>query len=301
MVASYTPNLRLTLQGDNDNPNTWGQITNFQVISLIEEAVAGVYDLNVTGSSNIDLSATVLNGSSDPARHHVIEVTGVIGANIDIILPSVEKSYIFNGLYTGNYTVRLIPVGGSVGVDLLKESVLHVYTNGTNITNVTPELDLTPFMRKDQNLADLDDPVEAIENLGIMEAVFDLIYPVGSIYMNSVNNTNPGTLFGFGTWAATGVGRVLLGVGSTTDTRGETIAFTVGSLGGAFKHALSIGEMPAHSFNYLKSGTEPGGPGSGITIGSDSFTSTATNSLGNNEPHNNMQPYEVVYMWKRTA
>ena len=40
------------------------------------------------------------------------------------------------------------------------------------------------------------------------------LYPVGSIYMNATNATNPATLLGFGTWAAFGAGRVPVGFDS---------------------------------------------------------------------------------------
>ena len=35
-------------------------------------------------------------------------------------------------------------------------------------------------------------------------------YPVGSIYINATNATNPGTLLGFGTWVAFATGRLLV-------------------------------------------------------------------------------------------
>jgi hypothetical protein len=38
---------------------------------------------------------------------------------------------------------------------------------------------------------------------------------VGSIYTNATNNTNPGTLLGFGTWTAFGATRVLAGYDAT--------------------------------------------------------------------------------------
>lgn len=47
---------------------------------------------------------------------------------------------------------------------------------------------------------------------GLLDDIWKTIYPVGSIYM-SVNNTDPGTLFG-GTWEAWGTGRVPVGVDS---------------------------------------------------------------------------------------
>ena len=40
------------------------------------------------------------------------------------------------------------------------------------------------------------------------------VYPVGSIYINAASSTNPGTLLGFGTWAAFGAGRVIVGLDS---------------------------------------------------------------------------------------
>ena len=41
MASTYTTNLRLTKQGDGENPNSWGQILNDGVISLADEAIAG--------------------------------------------------------------------------------------------------------------------------------------------------------------------------------------------------------------------------------------------------------------------
>jgi hypothetical protein len=76
-----------------------------------------------------------------------------------------------------------------------------------------------------------------------------LVYPVGSIYFNAAVATNPATLLGFGTWAAYGGGRVMVGVHSsgTFDGLNET--------GGAETHTLTTAEMPAHTHTYGKSTT----------------------------------------------
>lgn len=117
----------------------------------------------------------------------------------------------------------------------------------------------------------------------------DLIYPVGSIYM-SVNNTNPSTLFG-GTWVQL-QNRFLLGAGSS---------YTAGVTGGSATHTLTIDEMPSHSHGLKNDKT--GGSGSAkwvINSSASSGTGVITNT-GGNQAHNNMPPYLVVYMWKRTA
>ena len=48
-----------------------------------------------------------------------------------------------------------------------------------------------------------------------VQVALQALHPVGSIYINATNSTNPGTLLGFGTWAAFGAGRVPVGFDST--------------------------------------------------------------------------------------
>lgn len=87
--------------------------------------------------------------------------------------------------------------------------------------------------------------------------VFDVVYPVGSIYM-SVNNVNPATLFG-GTWEKI-EGKFLLGA-SSGHSLGETggaekVNYTpAGSVG---NHTLTAAEMPAHTHTYAKSAAATG-------------------------------------------
>lgn len=67
------------------------------------------------------------------------------------------------------------------------------------------------------------------------------LWPVGSIFIGAVA-TSPASLLGFGTWAAFGAGRVLVGRDAAQvefDTLKET--------GGSKTHTLTTAEMPAHS------------------------------------------------------
>jgi len=118
-------------------------------------------------------------------------------------------------------------------------------------------------------------------------------WPVGSIY-TSVTSANPSTLFG-GNWEAFGAGRVMVGLDS-----GDTDFDTVEETGGAKTHALSIAEMPAHSHTYTLENTR--GSGSpGAEDGDSSFSTPSTSTVGSGTAHNNVQPYIVVYMFKRIA
>ena len=124
------------------------------------------------------------------------------------------------------------------------------------------------------------------------------VYPVGSIYINAAVSTNPATLLGFGTWAAFGAGRVIVGLNASDsdfDTAQET--------GGAKTHTLTVAEIPSHTHtSTLKGNGED--ENQNIPSASDntdpSLTMT-TDATGGGGAHNNLQPYIVAYMWSRTA
>ena len=127
--------------------------------------------------------------------------------------------------------------------------------------------------------------------------LLEAIYPVGSIFINT-NGTNPSTFLG-GTWEAFGKGRVLVG----QDT-GDTSFDTLGETGGEKKHTLTIDEMPSHG--HMSVGHTYGAFASGDKVMPTAYQSNwgtggyAENN-GGGQAHNNLQPYIVVSMWKRTA
>jgi hypothetical protein len=122
-----------------------------------------------------------------------------------------------------------------------------------------------------------------------------VLYPVGSVYINAAVSTNPGTLLGFGTWAAFGAGRVLVGLDA-----GDVDFDTVEETGGAKTHTLTVDEMPSHT--HTQAGSDDSAH---LQFGApaDDFgeADSQTGATGGGQPHNNLQPYIVVYMWKRTA
>ena len=125
-------------------------------------------------------------------------------------------------------------------------------------------------------------------------AINAIVYPVGSIYTNMAVATNPASLLGMGTWVAFGEGRVLVGKASSGTF--DTLVAT----GGAETHTLSTGELPAHTHTVDKYNAS-GGSGEGVQTAGNVTGTTTSNSTGGGGAHNNLQPYIVVYMWKRTA
>lgn len=137
-------------------------------------------------------------------------------------------------------------------------------------------------------------------------------YPVGSIYL-SVNNVNPGTIFG-GTWEQI-KDKFLLACGNT---------YANGTTGGSTEHhhttgshKLTVDEMPAHNHQYERTRMIWAEPAidTSTAIGSNStWASGKTNQVwtynkgggaahnhGNTGNKNHMPPYLAIYVWKRVA
>lgn len=131
--------------------------------------------------------------------------------------------------------------------------------------------------------------------------------PIGSLYFNASDATNPASLLGYGTWAAFGQGVVLLGVGTGTDINSQTLTVTAGATGGEYKHTLTIAETPAHH-HLIHNASGGGGALPANPYLSQSLQSTAqlpadgqTDTIGGGGSHNITQPYIGVYIWQRTA
>lgn len=133
-----------------------------------------------------------------------------------------------------------------------------------------------------------------------MKTAMHAQYPVGS-YIYSDKADNPATYLPYmsdTTWVQTAAGRVLIGAG-TADS-GTT--YTAGATGGEEKHQLTVEELASHSHTLNRnsaSGTE-----SWCLIDHESAEKWQTGdvgSAGGDQPHNNMEPYKVVYIFMRSA
>lgn len=136
------------------------------------------------------------------------------------------------------------------------------------------------------------------EIVGTIPAIsLEDVYPVGAIYMSAAA-TNPGTLFGVGTWEQI-KDVFLLAAGDT---------YAAGATGGEATHTLAENEIPAHRHKiaYPNASGEYGDAAIGYPASSGTKKTWGaemckTESVGGGEAHNNMPPYLAVYAWKRTA
>lgn len=139
MASTYTSNLRLTKQADGENPNSWGQILNDGVISLIDDAIAGYATVTVSAAATVTLTSNT--GSGDQSRSAILALTGAIGAthtSIFIIVPNNPKVYIVRNSVSYNDTSNAIimRVAGEDGTTIAAANTALYVTNGTTVVPV---------------------------------------------------------------------------------------------------------------------------------------------------------------------
>ena len=160
--------------------------------------------------------------------------------------------------------------------------------------------------------------LQATDTQAAIDEVVNRIYPVGSIYLSVTDSTAAAVAARFGgTWVAFGSGKTLVGV-DTTQTEFNTVEKT----GGEKTHILKPKEMPSRIIGQLVNSTGSSAYLNGINApwGSPTIASggSCASSLADgyaagfkvfgesapeqaDQPHNNLQPYITVYMYKRTA
>lgn len=113
MTDTFTTLLRLTQIADQGNNNTWGTILNSGVIELLDEAIAGYVNVDVTFG---DVTLTEREGLPDQSRPMMLRVTGTPGVTRTITLPDASKVYVVGNLTSSK--IRLKISGGSTTTEL---------------------------------------------------------------------------------------------------------------------------------------------------------------------------------------
>ena len=129
--------------------------------------------------------------------------------------------------------------------------------------------------------------------------------PVGTIYYNSQDDTNPGILLGYGFWERV-YDRFMYAAGLKSN----------GTLGGSEEVTLTAAQMPSHRHTmdrarWFGNDSSIGSNGSiyGTTASTTPYGETIEGSgsrhligyTGGGQAHDNMPPYMVVYCWVRQS
>ena len=130
MASTYSSNLKLQLMGTGDNAGTWGDVTNVNLGTALEESIAGTVDVSFS-SSDVTLTLTDAN-TAQSARNMRLNLTGTSGGARNLIVPAIEKMYVVNNSLADACTVK---VSGQTGVAVPAGKTTLLFNNGTDIVN----------------------------------------------------------------------------------------------------------------------------------------------------------------------
>ena len=157
---------------------------------------------------------------------------------------------------------------------------------------------MNSYIYEFKDLPSTDIPYNAETFNAMQNKLLDSIYPIGRGFID-FTNTDFSNYLGF-TWERTLVGLTPVGLDTS-----QTEFNTIGKTGGEKTHTLTIDELPEFKPTALVDTQTGSVTGSaivyrpvkdGIWYSGDMFQ-----TIGGNQPHNNLQPYQVVAYWKRVA
>jgi hypothetical protein len=392
-MSSTFSNLKFELITAGEQSGVWGNTTNTNIGTAIEQALVGMATLTSAEFTANEAVLTWLDTNTvQNARALCLNIAaGAVSAAGTILVPVIQKPYI---VINGSSFPVTVKVSGGTGVVVPAGKRTVVYNNGSDVgnqidylsglalgaplpitsggtgtaattfvnlaSNVTGNLsplnlnggsaaNSTTFWRGDGAWTAVNLSNSVTGNLPVTNlnsgtsassstfwrgdgqwatagTTLAAVYPVGSIYMNANNGTNPSSLLGFGTWSAFGAGRVPIGNGegftagntggnadATLPSHTHSFSGNATSTVGDHQHAV---DYPIDCTPYQRQFGSTGGttdsfcdsnggvgniPLSSAAGGHNHTISGSIASAGTSATNANLQPYIVVYMWVRTA
>ena len=144
-MASTYSSLKIELIGNGEQSGTWGNTTNTNLGTAIEEAIVGRATANFSSDANLTLTLTDTN-ATQVARNFVLNVTSGVSLSTtrDLIVPAIEKPYVVQNNTTGGQSIRVIVAG--TGITVPNGKTAFVYNDGTNVVTA---LDFLPELSVD--------------------------------------------------------------------------------------------------------------------------------------------------------
>jgi microcystin-dependent protein len=234
MPSSYTASLRLELQAQGENPNSWGQPKLNNLFTRVDFAIAGMFTKALTG----DYTLTSSNSADDEARAAILKFTGAGAGPFTITIPSVSKEYKVENACTSASVV--ITTGAGATVTIQPTEIAEIICDGSNV-KATGYNGKTEKQYLDQRVVEFG-------------AVFSGFI---GLFSGPIANIPSG-------WA------LCNGANGTPDLRNRFIvgagdAYVPGSTGGANTVTLDVSQMPSHNHGGATGGQNADHTHSGYT------------------------------------
>jgi hypothetical protein len=134
-MASTFSNLKFELIGSGEQSNTWGNTTNTNIGTAIEQAITGLSNPIFTSDANLTIDLTDLLGPAPQVpRALVLNVTstGALTATRNLVVPTIQKQYIVQNNTSGGQSI-LVKTAAGTGITVPNGAKMHLYVNGVNV------------------------------------------------------------------------------------------------------------------------------------------------------------------------
>jgi hypothetical protein len=204
MASTYSQNLKIELMGTGDQVDSWGDTTNENLGTALEESIVGYGAVQFTNDANLTLTLANSN-ETQVARKFFLYVTSTVSLSTqrDLIVPTIEKTYTVHNTTTGGQAIRVKTSAGT-GVVVPSGKKMVLYVNGTSV----------------------------IEQLDYATSL-----TVGTL---TIGNLLPVASGGTGASTASGA-RTNLGLGTIATQNANSVAITGGSITGITDLAIADG------------------------------------------------------------
>ena len=134
-MASTFSELKFELIGTGDQAGNWGDTTNNNIGTAIEQAITGLGNPVFATDADLTLSFTD-TVALQTARALVLNTTstGSLTATRQLIVPTIEKQYIVQNNTTGSQSITVKTAAGT-GITVPNGAKMHLYVDGVNVVD----------------------------------------------------------------------------------------------------------------------------------------------------------------------
>ena len=132
-MASTYSSLKIELIGNGEQSGTWGNTTNTNLGTAIEEAITGRATADFPTDADLTLGYTDSN-AAQTFRNLILNVTstGSLTVTRNLIVPTIEKQYLIENNTSGGQSI-VVKTSAGTGVTVPNGRKMHVYADGTNV------------------------------------------------------------------------------------------------------------------------------------------------------------------------